>query len=272
MEHMQVFNYNDSRIRTFELDGDPWFVGKDVAEVLGYRNTKDALIAHVDCEDKRILQRSEIATFKKLDSEDTSAAKFVCDDIPNRGITIVNESGLYSLILSSKLSSAKAFKRWVTSEVLPAIRKHEVYITPAMAEKMLNDPRVMIRVLEELQSERERRIKAENEMLESKPLIDFANHVSAAVGKSSNIYMKTMAKLLCDGGIVIGGNKLFELLRNNKILMADNLPYQQYVDRGYFVVKESTYLKGEDYGVSQTTLVTPKGQMWIFDKIKDWMN
>ena len=90
--------------------------------------------------------------------------------------------------------------------------------------------------------------------------------------KFSNIYMKTMAKLLCDGGIVIGGNKLFELLRNNKILMSDNLPYQQYIDRGYFVVKESTYLKGGDYGVSQTMLVTPKGQMWIFDKIKGWMN
>lgn len=254
MEHMQVFNYNDSRIRTFELDGNPWFVGKDVAAILGYAKPENALAAHVDEEDKTTtLIQGDGSNYKSK-------------------MTIINESGLYSLILSSKLPSAKAFKRWVTSEVLPAIRKHEAYITPAMAEKMLNDPRVMIRVLEELQSERERRIKAENEMLESKPLIDFANHVSAAVGKSSNIYMKTMAKLLCDGGIVIGGNKLFELLRNNKILMADNLPYQQYIDRGYFVVKESTYLKGEDYGVSQTTLVTPKGQMWIFDKIKDWMN
>lgn len=254
MEHMQVFNYNDSRIRIFELDGDPWFVGKDVASILGYAKPENVLAAHVDEEDKTTtLIQGDGSNYKSK-------------------MTIINESGLYSLILSSKLPSAKAFKRWVTSEVLPAIRKHEVYITPAMAEKMLNDPRVMIRVLEELQSERERRIKAENEMLESKPLIDFANHVGAAVGKSSNIYMKTMAKLLCDGGIVIGGNKLFELLRNNKILMADNLPYQQYVDRGYFVVKESTYLKGEDYGVSQTTLVTPKGQMWIFDKIKDWMN
>ena len=254
MEHMKVFNYNDSRIRTFELDGDPWFVGKDVAVILGYAKPENALAAHVDGEDKTTtLIQGDGSNYKSK-------------------MTIINESGLYSLILSSKLPSAKAFKRWVTSEVLPAIRKHEAYITPAMAEKMLNDPRVMIRVLEELQSERERRIKAENEILESKPLIDFANHVSAAVGKSSNIYMKTMAKLLCDGGIIVGGNKLFELLRDNKILMADNLPYQQYIDRGYFVVKESTYLKGEDYGVSQTTLVTPKGQMWIFDKIKSWMN
>ena len=127
MEHMQVFNYNDSRIRVFELDGDPWFVGEDVAEVLGYRNTKDALIAHVDGEGKRILQRSEIATFEKLDSEDAFAAKFVGDDIPNRGLTIVNEFGLYSLILSSKLPSAEAFQRWVTSEVLPAIRGYETF-------------------------------------------------------------------------------------------------------------------------------------------------
>ena len=207
MEHMQVFNYNDSRIRTFELDGDPWFVGKDVAAILGYAKPENALAAHVDEEDKTTtLIQGDGSNYKSK-------------------MTIINESGLYSLILYSKLPSAKAFKRWVTSEVLPAIRKHEAYITPAMAEKMLNDLRVMIRVLEELQSERERRIKAENEMLENKPLIDFANHVSAAVGEYSNIYMKTMAKLLCDGGIVIGGNKLFELLRNNKILMVGNLPY-----------------------------------------------
>lgn len=99
-------------LRTVEIDGEPWFVGKDVAEALGYSNTKDAITAHVASEDKKLIQRSEITTL----------------EIPNRGMTIINESGLYSLILSSKLPSAKEFKHWVTSEVLPSIRKNGAYI------------------------------------------------------------------------------------------------------------------------------------------------
>lgn len=97
------------------IDGEPWFVGKDVAEILGYGNSRDAIVAHVDKEDKVVIQKSEIPTL----------------DIPNRGLTVINESGLYSLILSSKLQSAKKFKRWVTSEVLPTIRKTGGYINNA---------------------------------------------------------------------------------------------------------------------------------------------
>ena len=99
-------------LRTIDIDGEPWFVGKDVAAALGYSNTKDAIATHVASEDKKLIQRSEITTL----------------EIPNRGMTIINESGLYSLILSSKLPSAKEFKHWVTSEVLPSIRKNGAYI------------------------------------------------------------------------------------------------------------------------------------------------
>ena len=107
MNQMEIFkNPEFGSIRAVEIDGEPWLVGKDVALALGYKNAKDALSAHVDAEDKRIVQRSENTTF----------------DIPNRGITIINESGLYSLVLSSKLPKAKQFRRWVTSEVLPSIR------------------------------------------------------------------------------------------------------------------------------------------------------
>lgn len=119
-------------IRTTEKDGEPWFVGRDVAEALGYANTKDALASHADEEDKRIIQRSENATF----------------DIPNRGLTIINESGLYSLILSSKLPSAKAFKRWVTSEVLPSIRKSGGYNADATMQSVVQTLATMQRVLE----------------------------------------------------------------------------------------------------------------------------
>lgn len=114
----EIFNHPEfGNLRCIEIDGEPWFVGKDVATALGYVNTKDAIYAHVDSEDKRIIQRSENTTL----------------EIPNRGMTIINESGLYSLILSSKLESAKRFKRWVTSEVLPALRKTGGYVVPQNA-------------------------------------------------------------------------------------------------------------------------------------------
>ena len=119
-------------IRTTEKDGEPWFVGKDVAEALGYANTKDALASHADEEDKRIIQRSENATF----------------DIPNRGLTIINESGLYSLILSSKLPTAKEFKRWITHEVIPSIRKTGGYNADATMQSVVQTLATMQRVLE----------------------------------------------------------------------------------------------------------------------------
>jgi anti-repressor protein len=123
-------------IRTALVDEQIYFVGKDVAESLGYSNTKDALLNHVDKEDKTILQRSENTTF----------------DIPNRGLTIINESGLYSLILSSKMPKAKEFKHWVTSEVLPSIRKHGLYAT----DELLNDPDLAIAAFTALKKEREK--------------------------------------------------------------------------------------------------------------------
>lgn len=118
-----VFNHPEfGELRTVEIDGVVWFVGKDVAEALGYSNTKDAITAHVASEDKKLIQRSEITTL----------------EIPNRGMTIINESGLYSLILSSKLPSAKEFKHWVTSEVLPSIRKTGGYVNPSQSDLFLD--------------------------------------------------------------------------------------------------------------------------------------
>lgn len=111
-------------VRTLSLDGIPYFVGKDVAEILGYSNTKDAISVHVDEEDKRVIQRSENTTF----------------EIPNRGLTVINESGMYSLVLSSKLPNARKFKRWVTNEVLPTIRKHGVYAV----DELLENPDMLI--------------------------------------------------------------------------------------------------------------------------------
>lgn len=122
MNDVQIFSNEEfGSIRTITISNEVWFVGKDVALALGYENTKDAILAHVDKEDKKMLQRSENATF----------------EIPNRGLTIINESGLYSLILSSKLPSAKKFKRWITAEVLPSIRKTGGYNLPMTDEEKI---------------------------------------------------------------------------------------------------------------------------------------
>ena len=138
-------NEEFGEIRVVEIDNEPWFVGKDVAQALGYSDTKSALADHVDSEDKRIIQRGQIATF----------------DIPNRGLTLINESGLYSLVLSSKLPTAKKFKRWVTSEVLPSVRKHGLYAT----DELLDNPDFVIQAMQALKEEREKRkaLEAENE-------------------------------------------------------------------------------------------------------------
>ncbi len=138
MDKLQVFeNEEFGKIRTVKINGEPWLVGKDVAEALGYVNTKDALSNHVDEEDKQIIQRSQFTTFENEMLQEVFPINFVPADIPNRGLTVINESGLYSLVLSSKLPGAKRFKRWITSEVLPAIRKTGSYSTGRMEEEKI---------------------------------------------------------------------------------------------------------------------------------------
>lgn len=132
----------DMKVRVVEINGEPWLVGKDVAEVLGYKNTRDALSKHVDEEDKNTVA--------------------IYDGIGNPNKVIINESGLYSLVLRSKLTEAKKFKRWVTSEVLPSIRKHGMYAT----DDLLNDPDLMIKAASKIKEEKEGRLKAESQVKE----------------------------------------------------------------------------------------------------------
>lgn len=138
MNNLQIFNSEEfGDIRTVTIDNKPWFAGKDVAEALGYKNTKDAILTHVDEEDRRIIQRSEITTLENHIPKDVFPANFVSADIPNRGLTVINESGLYALIFGSKLESAKRFKHWVTSEVLPVIRKTGSYQKPMTTDQKI---------------------------------------------------------------------------------------------------------------------------------------
>ena len=238
------FLFNDQQVRTVVRDGEPWFVGKDVAIVLGYGNTKDALLSHIDEEDRAILQRSENATF----------------EIPNRGLTIINESGLYSLIVSSKLPTAKDFKRWVTSEVLPTIRKHGAYMDTDIIEKSLADPDFLIQLATTLKEEKQRRMEAEAKIAADEHKVDFYNAVGST---SATLTVERFAKLVTEKlGIQTGRNRMFQWLRKNGFLQANNMPYQRYINNGWFKTYE-VIKAGHTFTVPS---ITGKGQQKLFEK------
>lgn len=242
MNELKIFKNSEfGEIRTVEIGGEPWFVGKDVAEILGYANPSKALSDHVDEEDK-------------LNNESLSS-------LGQRGGWLINGSGLYSLILSSKLQNAKAFKRWVTSEVLPAIRKHGLYAK----EELLDNPDIAIAAFKALKEEREARkaLEAENERMQ--PLALFAKSVSAS---DTSILIGDLAKLLKQNGYDTGQKRLFEELRQRSFLMksgsSKNLPTQKAMELGLFEVKESTINNPDgSVRVTKTTKVTGKGQVYF---------
>lgn len=240
-------------IRVVMRESESWFVGKDIAEKLGYSNVRDALSKHVDSDDKELIQRSQIATL----------------EIPNRGLTIINESGLYSLILGSKLPSAKRFKHWVTSEVLPSIRKNGGYIAN---QESLSDDELLEKALlvaHRKIEERNKEIAYQKEQIaEMKPKAIFADAVSSS---SNSILVRDLAKLLKQNGVDIGEKRLFEYLRNNGYLIkrpsADyNSPTQKSMELGLFEIKETVVAHTYDTRVHKTTKVTGKGQRYFIKK------
>ena len=279
---MMVFNNAEfGNVRVVNIDGEGWLVGKDVAETLGYKNTRDALTKHVDDEDK-----ADVA---------------IHDGRQNRNMVVINESGLYSLALRSKLPEAKKFKRWVTSEVLPQIRQTGGYIPIKeeddeltimskafmIAQKTIDNKQQQIEQQQQLIEQQQEVIEQRQEVIElqqevinnqqeviesQRDKVDFANTVSE--NKDDEIDMGTMAKLLAEKGLTIDGKKivrntLFEFLRNSNILMNDNLPYQTYINRGYFIVVEYTMYNKREPKLCRQTLVTGKGQLYITKKVKE---
>lgn len=261
MKDLKIFNNNEfGEIRTIlDEQGEPWFVGKDVAEILEYTNTTKAILTHVDDEDKKIL----------------TSQNGTLENIPNRGLTIINESGLYALIFSSKMEKAKEFKHWVTSEVLPAIRKHGAYMTDEVIEKTLTDPDYLIMLATNLKEEKAKRALAEAENEKNKPKVLFADTVSAS---SRSCLMGELAKMISQEAIrqgridgKIGQNKLFAWMRNNGYLCKSgerkNQPMQQYVEQGLFEMKKGSYVDSRGANVvTTTTKVTGKGQIYFVNK------
>lgn len=253
MSELQIFNNAEfGSIRTLMLNDEPYFVGKDVAEILGYINTKDALATHVDAEDKRVIQRSENTTF----------------EIPNRGLTFINESGLYSLTLSSKMANAKKFKRWVTSEVLPAIRKYGAYAV----DELLNDPDMLIAALTKLKAEREKTnalmatVAVQNQQIvEMKPKASYYDVVLnckdlvaiSVIAKDYGWSANRMNQYLHDKGV--------QYKQGNKIWLL----YQKYAEMGYTSTKTHSY-PGSD-GTMHTkvhTYWTQAGRLFIYGLLK----
>ena len=248
--NLQTWSYENSEIRTIEKDGDPWFVGKDVAAVLGYSNTRDALAKHVDDEDKNTV--------------------VIRDGIQGNPNTIViNESGLYSLVLSSKLPNAKKFKRWVTSEVLPSIRKHGAYMTDQTLEQALTSPDFLIQLATQLKEEKEQRKQLEAKVEQDKPKVLFADSVSAS---KSSILVGELAKILKQNGVDTGQFRLFAWLRENGYLIKRegsdyNMPTQKSAEMGLFEVKQTIITHSDGHiTTNKTPKVTGKGQVYFVNK------
>lgn len=247
-EIMKVFESEEfGKVRTLDVNGEPYFVGKDIADILGYQNGSRDINRHVDEDDRH---------------------KFmIFDGNQDKEMIIINESGLYSLILSSKLPTAKKFKRWITSEVLPSIRKVGTYSIQQKPDSYMIDNPVerAKRWIEEYEEKKALEVKIDGQ----KPLVEFAEQIQAS---TDVIDMKSMAKLASKNGIKIGRNKLFDFLRKQSVLDSENIPYANYMDREWFEVIENTYVFScsDETKIRKTTLVRPKGQMGIVRMLKKY--
>lgn len=250
MNELQIFNFKGNEVRTLTIDGEPYFVGKEVAEILGYSNTRDALLNHVDNDDKRIIQRSQNTTL----------------EIPNRGLTVINESGVYSLVFGSKLEKAKEFKHWVTSEVLPAIRKHGAYLTDKKAYEITHNPDSLADLL--IQAGEQLR-KKDLVIQEMQPKALFADAVATS---KTSILIGELAKILKQNGINTGQRRLFEQLRNDGYLIKRagtdyNMPTQRAMEQGLFEIKETVVTHADGHvAINKTPKVTGKGQQFFINK------
>lgn len=244
MNNLRVFENKElGTIRSLEMNCEPYFVGNDIANILGYKNTRDALNKHVDSEDKGVAKCDTLGGIQEL--------------------TVINESGLYSLIMSSKLPVAKKFKRWVTSEVLPSIRKNGGYI---VGQETLSDDELIQKaflVATKKLEERERQLE------QQKPKVLFAESVETS---KNSVLINELAKILKQNGVEIGQNRLFERLRNDGYLIKQkgenwNLPTQKSMELGLFEVKKTVINKPDGTPITRpTTKVTGKGQIYFVNK------
>lgn len=245
MNELQLFNFNGQQVRTVTINHEPYFIGKDVAEILGYQNPSRDINRHVDKEDRQNYRNGSLET--------------------NRGMTVINESGLYSLILGSKLPQAKEFKRWVTSKVLPTIRKHGAYMTDQKAFDVIHNSDGLADLLQQAANQLKEK---DIQIAEMKPKAVFADAVTTS---NSSILVGQLAKLLKQNGVNIGQNRLFAWLREKGYLgkrgSNRNVPTQKAMNLGLFKTKETAVTHSDGHTTVQiTTKVTGKGQQYFINK------
>ena len=267
---IELIKNEQFKVRKAQYQGDTWFVARDVAEILGYKNLTNALLTHVE-EDDRITAQVDTAK-------------------GTRNTVLINEIGVYSMVLGSKLQSAKDFKRWICKDVIPSIRKTGAYMTDETLDRVQADPAALQELTIKLEEERakhietlklvgqhEQTIKEKNALIErknayferNKPRIDFAK---AVFENRTAILVGEMAKLLNQNGIEIGQNRFFQWLRENGYLQTKqgqmwNVPYQRCIESGLFIIKESVSKNadGTEF-ISRTPMVTGKGQRYFISK------
>lgn len=251
MNELMIFsNPEFGEIRTVEVDGEPWLVGKDVAQALGYTNPRKAFADHVDDEDKR--QEDGVTIRDSMGREQHP--------------TIINESGLYSLVLSSKLPGAKKFKRWVTSEVIPSIRKHGAYMTPATIEKILDDPDTIIHLATALKEERQKRkiLEAENEqqrqmIADFEPIKRYVDTILESPG--------AMATSQIAADYDMSARQLNKILHEEGVQHCVNgqwILYRRHMGQGYTKSKTFTFDRSDGRQDAKTqTYWTQKGRLWL---------
>ena len=247
MNDLQIFSNEEfGEVRTITKDGEPWFVAKDISDKLGYAQTSNMM--------------------KRIDDEDFISSKL---DGMNMNSILINESGLYSAIIGSTLESAKRFKHWVTSEVLPSIRKNGGYIA---GQETLSDDELMAKALLVAQNkiaERDSIIAEKNAQIEQmKPKQIFADAVETS---RTSILVGDLAKLICQNGVQIGQKRLFEWMRQNGYLMkygaSRNMPMQKYIEQGLFEIKENSIQSPNgNVRLTITPKVTGKGQVYFINK------
>lgn len=245
---IQIFkNEQFGQIRVVERDGEPWFVAVDICGALDIANSRDAL-TRIDEDEKGVALTDTLGGAQE--------------------VAVVNEPGLYSLVLGSRKSEARAFKRWITHDVIPAIRKTGMYATPATVEAMLANPDTMIQVLQAFKDEREQRLALETRVVADTPKVAFADAVETS---TDSCLVGQLAKIIRQNGYEIGANRLFEYLRKEGYLCRAgsnrNMPTQRSMEAGWFEVKESV-LENPDGSIRvvRTPKVTGKGQIYFVNK------